>query len=203
MEMLRSSRVAGKLFVLVVIAVFCGLASACGGTPKSEAEAPPPADYGGEGAEQASDGPAKADYDGPATPSEKPIKVVLRVSGSEGGAYKGWHWTEENWEGSLFGHTDKPDFKEILGPEPKDYELSLGDGVQRAPDGDWEWDEIWVDIEKAKRGGQDWEGQMYAELLVDGQQVDCMDTDPFEGFTLSWSPEDWDGGFLDKVNCED
>lgn len=193
----------GRRVVLAVIVILCGLLSACGGDTASEAASPPPADYGGEGAGKTSRGAPKADYDGPATPSEEPIKVVLRVSGSEGGAYKGWHWTNENWEGGLFGHTDKPDFKEILGPEPRDYELNLGDGVQKAPDGDWEWDELWVDLEKAKRGGQDWEGEMYAELLVDGQSVDCSHNEPFESITLSWSPEDWDGGFLDKVNCED
>lgn len=203
--MQESSRGASRRVVSIsIVALICVALSACGGeATESEADAPPPADYGGEGAEQASDGPPKADYDGPATPSEEPIRVVLRVSGSEGGVYKGWHWTDENWKGGLFGHTDKPDFREILGTEPKDYELSLGDGVQKAPDGDWEWDKIWVDLEKAKKGGQDWEGEMYAELLVGGQPVDCSHTEPFESITLSWSPEDYDGGFIDKLNCED
>ncbi|MDP9438602.1 MAG: hypothetical protein M3P49_07645, partial [Actinomycetota bacterium] len=173
--MQKSSRGASRRVVPILIAaMLCAALSACGGeATESEAAAPPPADYGGEGAERASDGPAKADYDGPATPSEEPIKVVLRVSGSEGGAYKGWHWTEEKGKGSIFGHTDKPDFRDVLGSEHTDYELSLGDGVKEASDGDLEWDKLWVDLKKAKRGGQDWEGQMYAELLVDGQPVDC------------------------------
>ncbi|MDP9440465.1 MAG: hypothetical protein M3P49_17290, partial [Actinomycetota bacterium] len=144
----------------MIAALLCLVLSACGEeTAEGEAAAPPPADYGGEGAEQASDGPAKADYDGPATPSEEPIKVVLRVSGSEGGAYKGWHWTSEKGKGSIFGHTDKPDFRDVLGSEHKDYEISLGDGVKEASDGDLEWDKLWVDLKKAKRGGRTGRGR--------------------------------------------
>jgi hypothetical protein len=149
---------------------------------------------------------SKADYDGPGVPSEKPIEIVLRVSGSEGGAYKGWRYIDEtsDFEDALnsISHTDKPHFRGVIGPQPKEYRFNLGDGVYKAPTGDIVWDTLSVDIKKAKRQGRDWEGEIYAELLVDGKVVSCSSTEPFDGLSVSYSPEDKEGGFFDTLNCE-
>ncbi len=149
----------------------------------------------------------KADYDGPGTSSKQPIEVVLRVTGSEGGVYKGWHYREETSDtsdslDSLIAHTDKPDFRGVIGPRPKEYRFTLGDGVYKDPTGDVEWDELSIDIQKAQRRGRDWEGEIYAELIVDGKVVSCSGTEPFDGLTVSWSPENKGGGFFEKLNCD-
>jgi hypothetical protein len=135
----------------------------------------------------------KADYDGPGVPSKRPIEVVLRVTGSQGGAYKVWQYTEEKsdfvdaLDRDIY-HTDKPRFRGVIGSEPAEYRFDMGDGVYRDATGDVQWDIIWVDIEKAKRQGRDWEGEIYAELLVNGKVVACRGTaEPFDGITFEWS----------------
>jgi hypothetical protein len=145
----------------------------------------------------------RADYNGPAKPGVGSTDVVLRVSGSEGGAYKGWVFTDRNitWDDALY-HTDKPDFTGIIKSEPTEYRLKLEHGSHKDSTGDWVWNTLWVDLKKADRQGRDWEGELYAELIVDGKEVDCQGAPPFEGFHLSWSPEKPEGGFLDTLNCE-
>jgi hypothetical protein len=145
----------------------------------------------------------RADYDGPAKPAVGPTDVVLRVSGSEGGAYKGWVFTDRNitWDDAL-SHTGKPDFTGVIKSEPTEYRLKLENGSYKDPTGDWVWNAINVDLENATRQGRDWEGELYAELIVNGEEVDCQGTPPFEGVTVSWSPEKPEGGFTDTLNCE-
>jgi hypothetical protein len=145
----------------------------------------------------------RADYDGPAKPGVGSTDVVLRVSGSEGGAYKGWVFTDRNitWDDALY-HTDKPDFTGVIQSEPTEYRLKLENGSYKDPTGDWVWNAINVDLKKATRQGRDWEGELYAELIVDGKEVSCGGSPPFEGVGRSWSPEKSEGGFTDTLNCE-
>jgi uncharacterized protein YecE (DUF72 family) len=97
---------------------------------------------------------------------------VVRVTGSEGGAYKGWHYRDETSEvGDSVFELGKPDFRDVIGPQPKEYRFSMGDGVYKDSTGDWVWDEFWVEIEKAGRQGQDWEGTIYPQSLPAGARI--------------------------------
>jgi len=44
--------------------------------------------------------------------------------------------------------------KGVLGPQPKEYRFSLGDGIYKDSTGDVVWDELTVDIDEAERRGQ-------------------------------------------------
>ena len=128
--------------------------------------------------------------------------VVLTVAGSEGGVYKGWVYRDEtNIEDRLL-NTDKPDSRDVLGPRPKVYRFSMGDGVYRDSTGDLVWDSLMIDIDKGERRGREWEGDVYAELLVDGKCVSCNYTRSHSALTVSYSPEYKNGEAVEKLNCK-
>ena len=142
--------------------------------------------------------PPAAEYPEPA---EKPIKVVLKLAGSEGGAYviRAEIGQEgdigEQW-GTIFS-LGKPDHKGVLGSNPTEYRFNMGDGVRTDSRGDPEWDHININIDKAGK----WEGEMYAKLYVNGELVDCDNTDSDWAIRFVWSPPDGSLGFIGSLPC--
>jgi hypothetical protein len=152
------------------------------------------------------DGPLAPDAAEYPTPSKEPIEVVLRIAGSEGGAYNIWKLTEGNASltetlEDLFT-AGEPNHKGILKSEPIEYKFNLGDGVYKDTNGAMTWDEIEISIDKAEgaMAGQ-WEGTMYAKLFVDGEVVDCGNTDDGFAIRLRWTPPDGAKGLAGRAIC--
>src|SRR5215203_5955195 len=193
---------ADRLFMVAVLIWVVVSASACGVDASKDGKGSSGADHSNRRAAKDKDKPPPADFDGPAKPGVGPTHVLLRVSGSEGGVYKGWFYSERNMTFDALYHTDKPDFRGVIKSEPTEYNFTLENGSYKDPTGDWVWNRIYVDLKKDTRGGRDWDGELYAEFIVDGKEVSCEGTPPFEGLTLSWSPEQPEGGAMETLNCK-
>ena len=201
---------AGCIGFILVLVLLGWIIHSCGGDKQENHNASPPDNRAVQSAqkdtnknsEKDTNKPVPADYDGPAKPGLGPTEVVLTVSGSEGGAYQGWVYTDRQiGPDEVLGHTDRPDFRGVIESEPTEYRFTLGHGSYKDPTGDWVWNGLNVDLKKATRGGRDWEGELNAKLLVDGKVVACSGTEPFNSLTVGWSPEKPNGGFIDKLNC--
>src|SRR5215218_6821531 len=99
--------------------------SACGVDASEKGKSHSRPDHGNQSQAKNTNKPPPADYDGPAKPGMGPTEVLLRVSGSEGGAYKGWVYTERQigFDEALI-HTDKPDFWGVIKAEPTQYRFT-------------------------------------------------------------------------------
>jgi hypothetical protein len=200
------STLGGIVAFVLILAWLVQTVNSCSGGEQENQNASRPANRAEESAKKDPNNPP-ADYDGPATPSEKPIEVVLRVSGSQGGAYEVWQYTEEDSSDyedveRLVGPPQKPDIRNVLRSEPTEYRFGMDDGVMKDSDGDLVWDTMNVKIEKGERRGQDWEGEVYAELLVDGKEVSCSRTESGWAIRLSWSPEKPKGFMGETLPCQ-
>jgi hypothetical protein len=160
-----TQRMPGHAGVTMLILVWLAIsASACGADASEEAEGHSDANRDNRSAAKDDKKPPPADYDGPAKPGLGPTEVVLRVSGSEGGAYKGWVYTDRQIGPDALIHTDRPDFRGVIRSEPTEYHFTQGHGSYKDPTGDWVWNGLNVDLKKDTRGGRDWEGEMNAKM---------------------------------------
>ncbi len=142
-----------------------------------------------------------AEYPESAEPVEEPMDVVLKITGSEGGAYT---VRAETWEegdlgeqiGTIFG-AGKSDYEGVLGTKLTQYRFDMDDGVWADRHGDLQWDDIKINVDKSG----EWEGKIYAKLFVNDELVDCGNTDSNTAIRFVWEPPDGSLGFWGRFFC--